>query len=462
MSKPKICLIYPRFKYISGDPPMGVAYLAAYIKKHCPGIDISIIDTTFANSLKYVFAYLIENKPDILGIYTDCTMVERAIAIANWAAARNIDVIFGGPQPTVEPGYFIAHADIVVRGEAECILKEIIENWPKDNLQHIAGIWWKKKGEIVSNPPNHNFLALDTLPFPARELLLMDQYIYHWSYMDAVDIGKRGTTMIVSRGCPFSCSYCQPTLTDMFGSKLRMRSPGDVVQEILALKQRYNIAGVFFHDDTLTADRLWLSEFCRMLLEEKTPVLWGCNSRVDTVDEGVLKNMYAAGLRTIHFGIESGSQRILDEIFHKKITLDESRSAVSLARTTGIRVMGFFMLGAPTETAAEINQTISFAGSLHLDEASFSLTTPLAGTHLCQMLLSDDKLKDRYAITPGYLDYYSRYSIRGGLSSWTIKFFQFKALLFFYLHPLRFGYLIRHIFTPQGYKKLLNKIRRFF
>ncbi len=462
MSKLKVCFVYPRFKYISGDPPMGVAYLASYVKRHSDDIDVSIIDTTFGNSLKYVFAYLDKNKPDILGIYADCTMVERTLAIADWAAARNISVIFGGPQPTVSPEYFIAHADVVVRGEAESILKEIIENWPQDNLQHIAGIWWKKKGETIRNIPNHNFLALDTLPFPARELLLMDKYIYHWSYLDAVDIGKRGTTMIVSRGCPFSCSYCQPTVREMFGAKLRLRSPDNIVEEILTLKGQYNIDGVFFHDDTLTADHLWLDEFCRMLREEKVPVLWGCNSRVDTVNEGILKNMYAAGLRIIHFGIESGSRRILDEIFNKKITLDESRSAVSLARKIGIHTMGFFMLGAPTETAAEINQTISFARSLDLDEASFSLTTPLVGTRLYQMLLSDDKLKERYIISPGYLDYYSRYSIRGGLSPRRVKFFQFKALLFFYLHPLRLRYIMKHIFTLRGWEKLLNKIKRFF
>ncbi len=462
MNKLKVCLIYPRFKYISGDPPMGVTYLASYLKKHRPDIDVCIIDTTFANPLKDVFVCLKKNKPDILGIYADCTMVDRAVAIADWARARNIPVIFGGPQPTVDPGYFITHGDIVVRGEAEYILRQIIENWPKQDLRHICGIWWRQGSEIIRNSPNDNFLALDVLPFPARELLPMDKYIYNWSYLDALGLGKRGATMIVSRGCPFSCSYCQPTLRDMFGSKIRMRSPGNVVEEMLMLKERYNIEGIFFHDDTLTADRLWLNEFCRLLREEDVSLAWGCNSRVDNIDEGMLRNMHAAGLRVLHFGIESGSQRILDEIFNKKITLDESRSAVSLAKKTGIHAMGFFMLGAPTETVAQINQTISFARSLSLDEASFSLTSPLAGTHLYERLLSDDRLKSRYAITPGCLDYYSRYSIRGGIHPWRIKYLQFKALFFFYLHPLRFRYIINHIFTLQGYRKIRNKIRRFF
>jgi radical SAM superfamily enzyme YgiQ (UPF0313 family) len=462
MNRPKVCLIYPRFKYISGDPPMGVTYLASYLKKHCPGIEVCIIDTTFANPLKHVFAYLGKNKPDILGVYADCTMVDRAVVIADWAGSRNIPVIFGGPQPTVDPEYFIAHADIVVRGEAELPLKEIVENWRDKKLQHISGIWWKDNGEIIKNPPNNNFLQLDDLLFPARDLLPMDRYIYNWSYLDTVDIGKRGTTMMVSRGCAFSCSYCQPTLRQMFGNRVRLRSPGNVVAEILALKERYGIGGIFFHDDTLTVDHHWLGEFCRRLLEEKMPVLWGCNSRVDTINENILKNMYAAGLRVIHFGIESGSQRILDEIFSKKITLDQSRSAVSLAKKIGIHAMGFFMLGAPTETAKEIAQTVSFACNLRLDEASFSLTTPLIGTDLHRTLVNPDKLKTQYRITPGHLDYYSRYALKGGLHPRRIKFFQLKAILFFYLHPFRFRYIIGHIFTPRGYKKLLNKIRRFF
>ena len=441
---------------------MGVTYLASYLKEHCPSIDVCIIDTTFANPLKHVFANLEKNKPDILGIYADCTMVDRAVAIADWAGSRNIPVIFGGPQPTVDPEYFIAHADIVVRGEAELLLKEIAENWRDKKLQNIGGIWWKNNGEVVKNPQNYNFLQLDNLPFPARDLLPMRKYIYNWSYLDAVDIRKRGTTMMVSRGCPFSCSYCQPTLRQMFGNSVRLRSPGNVVAEISALKERYGIEGIFFHDDTLTADHHWLGEFCRTLLEKKVPVLWGCNSRVDTINECTLKNMYAAGLRVIHFGIESGSQRILDEIFSKKIKLDQSRSAVSLAKKIGIHAMGFFMLGAPTETAEEIKQTVSFARSLRLDEASFSLTTPLIGTDLHRMLLNSDKLKAQYQITPGCLDYYSRYALKGGLSAWRIKFFQLQAILFFYIHPLRLRYIMGHIFTPRGYRKLLNKMRRFF
>jgi len=436
--------------------------LASYLKKHCPDIDVCIIDTTFANPLKDVFVCLKKNKPDILGVYADCTMVDRAVAIADWAGSRNIPVIFGGPQPTVDPEYFIAHADIVVRGEAELSLKEIVENWPDKKLQHISGVWFRDNGEIVKNPCNNNFLELDNLPFPERELLPMQKYIYNWSYLDAVAIGKRGTTMMVSRGCPFSCSYCQPTLRQMFGNRVRLRSPGNIVAEILALKERYGIEGIFFHDDTLTADHHWLGEFCRALLEEKMPVLWGCNSRVDTINESIFKNMYAAGLRVIHFGIESGSQRILDEIFSKKITLEQSRYAVSLAKKTGIHAMGFFMLGAPTETAKEIDQTVSFACGLALDEASFSLTTPLIGTDLHRMLISCDKLKNQYRITPGYLDYYSRYALRGGLHPWRVKFFQLKAILFFYLHPLRFRYIMGHIFSPRGYRKLLNKMRRFF
>jgi anaerobic magnesium-protoporphyrin IX monomethyl ester cyclase len=457
MERIKVCLIFPRFKYISGDPPMGIGYLASYLKSNLQ-IDVSVIDTTFTRSFDYVFNMLGKDKPDILGIYVDSVMTKDAITIAERAKDNGLYVIFGGPQATVLPELFITHSDIVVRGEGELVLAEVIKSYGMQDLSHIPGIWWKKEGEIIRNAPNHNFVDLDDMPFMERESLPMDKYLYYWNYLDALGLNKRGTSMIVSRGCPFSCTYCQPTIKEMFGEKLRFRSPGNVAEEIRILKKRYNIDGVFFHDDTFTVNHSWLKEFCCTLEKDKLPILWGCNSRVDTVNEDILKMMYQAGLRNIHLGIESGSQRILDSIYNKKIKFEQAKYVISLARKIGIYTMGFFMLGAPSETEREINNTISYARGLRLEEASFSLTAPLAGTYLHNMLLNDNeyKINDSYETA----NYYSRYSIKGGISRKRIKFLQLKAFLFFYLHPFRFKYIIKHLFSPRGVRKLINKIRR--
>ncbi|MCX5701511.1 MAG: radical SAM protein [Candidatus Omnitrophica bacterium] len=457
MGRIKVCLLFPRFRYISGDPPIGIGYLASYLKSNL-NIDLSVIDATFIRSFKRVFHKLKEINPDILGIYSDGIMSEDAVTIADWAKNNRIYTIIGGPQATVLPEFFINHSDIVVQGEGEIILAEIIKSFDMNDLSYIPGIWWKKGGEIIKNSPNQNFISLDALPFPQRDLLPMDKYLYNWNYLDTLDTDKCGTTMIVSRGCPFNCSYCQPTIREMFGSKLRIRSPKNVVEEIKMLRRQYNVDGIFFHDDTFTADSSWVNDFCEMMENDKLSILWGCNSRIDTVNEAALKRMHQAGLRNIHFGIESGSQRILDNIYNKKIKLEQVRDVISLTSKIGIHTMGFFMLGAPSETGGEINNTIAFAKSLRLEEASFSLTAPLVGTHLYKSLLKDNKYKmdNNY----GNLNYYSQYSLKGGIGKARIKILQLKAFILFYLHPLRINYIIRHLFSLKGLKKLLTKVLR--
>jgi len=457
MAKIKVCLVFPRLKYISGDPPMGVGYLAAYLKKTL-NLDVSVIDATFTRSFGIILNKLREYKPDILGIYVDAVMTKDAISIADWARNNKLYTILGGPQATVLPEAFIAHADVIVRGEGELILAEVIRSYGTNDLSHIPGIWWKKNGEIIKNAPNQNFIRLDEMPFPERELLPMDKYLDYWNYLDVIDPDKCGTTMIVSRGCPFSCSYCQPTIKEMFGNKIRFRSPRNVAEEIKTLKEQYNIEGIFFHDDTFTIDYSWLQEFCRILENDKLSILWGCNSRIDTVNENMLRMMYQVGLRKIHFGIESGSQRILDNIYNKKIKIEQVKNVISLTRKIGIHTMGFFMLGAPSETEKDINKTISFAKNLRLEEASFFLTTPLVGTYLYNSILNNNK----YRIDPRYedFDYYSQYSIKGGISHNRIKFLRLKAFLFFYLHPFRLKYIMKYLFSIRGFKRLLNKITR--
>lgn len=436
---------------------MGIGYLASYLKSNL-NIDISVIDATFMRSFKRVFHKLKEINPDILGIYSDGIMSLDAVTIADWAKNNRIYTIIGGPQATVLPEFFISHCDIVVRGEGEIILTEIVKSFDMNDFSHIPGIWWKKDGEIIKNSPNHNFISLDALPFPQRDLLSIDKYSYNWNYLDALDTDKCGTTMMVSRGCPFNCSYCQPTIREMFGNQLRLRSSRNVIEEIKMLKKQFRIDGIFFHDDTFTVDNSWINDFCEKLENEKLSILWGCNSRIDTVNEAVLKQMYQVGLRSIHFGIESGSQRILDNVYNKKIKLEQVRDVISLSEKIGIHTMGFFMLGAPSETSEEINNTIGFAKSLRLEEASFSLTAPLAGTYLYKTILDDKK----YKMDNDYwnFNYYSKYSVKGGIGGVQIKLLQLKAFILFYLHPFRIKYIIRHLFSLKGLKKLLTKVLR--
>ncbi len=458
MAKINICLLFPRLKYISGDPPLGIGYIASYLKKTLRNVNVSIIDATFMRSLKAVLKTIKESSPDILGIYADAVMMKDTLTIAEWARNNKLYTVVGGPQATVLSEAFAGHADVIVRGEGEFIFAEIVRSYGMKDLSHIPDIWWRKDGEIRKNPPRDHFLPWDEIPFPERGLFPMEKYLDYWNYLDAINPRLCGTTMITSRGCPFSCSYCQPTIRTMFGKTIRSRSPANVVEEIRTLKERYHIDGVFFHDDTFTAHASWIKEFCRELEHDTLPILWGCNSRIDTVNDDMLKMMHRAGLRKIHFGIESGSQRILDTVYHKDLNIEKIREVVSSTRKAGIHTMGFFMLGAPSETEQDIRKTISFAKNLPLEEASFFLTTPLAGTYLHDMILNDQT----YRIPLPYedFDYYTHYCIQGGIGRTRIKFLQIKAFLFFYLHPSRIRYIIKYVFSVRGIKKLFNKIVR--
>jgi len=456
MGKTKVCLVFPRFGYISGDPPLGLGYLAAQLQKD-PALDVSIVDTTFMHSLDKALDELNRIMPHVVGIYTDGMMSRSALAVAHWSTRHRIYTVFGGPQATVAPEDYIAHSDAVVLGEGESALTDIVRNYHRNDLSGIAGVWWKRNGEIAKNEPRQEFSDLDGLPFPRRDLLPMDKYLYYWNYLDVLGVGNRGTTMIASRGCPFSCTYCQPTMRKMFGEKIRFRSPENVVAEMVMLRRQYHVDGVFFHDDTFTLNRAWLNEFCRALDTHKAGLLWGCNSRIDMVDEDMLRLLHAHGLRNIHFGIESGSQRILDQSYDKKIRLEQVADVIALTRRIGIFTMGFFMLGAPTETEGEMDRTISFARNLPLDEATFSLTTPFQGTYLHDRLLHHDGIDDSH----GPLNYYSTYTIKNGVGKRRIKSLQWKALVLFYSHPWRLKYIIRHIFSWHGLRKLLHKVRRF-
>lgn len=451
----KICLIYPRFKYKSGDPPLGLTYIASHIRR-MPNVDVSILDTTFNSSFEYVKTFLTEQKPDIVGIYFDTIMFDDGLKIVKIAKKLGIFVIAGGPHATVMPETLIDNVDAVAIGEGEEIVKNLIENFP--NLRKVKGIFYKENGRIRKNLPQPRIDNIDNLEFPARDLLEMEKYINNWHFLDSVDVNLRGTNIIASRGCPFNCSFCQPTLRTLFGNIVRKRSPENVIKEINQIVNQYDLDGIFFHDDTFTINRDWIIKFCDLIKKEKLEILWGCNSRVNTIDKELMQIMYKAGLRELHIGIESGSQRILDEIYQKGIKLEDAKKVISMTKEVGINTLCFFMLGAPTETKEEIWKTINFASSLDANEVTFSITTPLPKTRLY------DIVKENYTISEDFsdFDYYSKRAFYDkNLDFYKLKKLQRIALLKFYTNPKRWRYTFKHVTSIKGIRKMMIKLKRF-
>lgn len=451
----KIGLIFPRMRYKSGDPPLGLASIASYLQKK--GIDVRIFDTTFNKSFSYVKNFLLDYKPDIVGIYIDTPMYNDAIKVIRILKKFDIFVIAGGPHATIMPETLIKDSDVVVIGEGEETFYQIIEN--KNNLSTVLGIWYKdSESNTFRTKSRKPIINLDKLPPPRRDFFDMGKYIKSWHYLDSVNPKLRGTTFIASRGCEYNCSFCQPTLRKIFGNIVKKRSPENIINEIIDVRDKYNLNAFFMHDDTITGDKEWLKRFCKLLEEKKVDMVWGCNARLDNLDEELLKLLYRAKLRIVHIGIESASQRIIDKVYHKGISIKDVKNKVNLVRKLGIKVLCFFMIGAPTETRKEINQTIKFAASLKCSEASFSIANALPRTYLYY------KIKENYSLENDF-EKYNYYSGRAfhdpAMPDRILKYYLFKALLYFYLHPYRWSYILKHLISFNGWYKMIIKIKRF-
>ncbi len=453
-----ISIVFPRMKYTSGDPPLGVMYIATYLQKHL-NANVQIIDTTFHKSYDYVFKRIVNFPTEIVGIFIDTIMFNDAIKIAAMAKSLGKYVIAGGPHATIMPETVIPYVDALVIGEGELASLEILKNLP--DLKPVKGAWVKDGTNVYKSNELSLSQDLDSIPFPDRSLIENEQYMQYWHFMDVAGGYKKGTNIIGSRGCPFHCTYCQPTLRRLFGTKLRYRSPRNVVDEIVSLKEKLGIQAFIFQDDTLTIDRKWVIEFTDLLAKERTGLIWGCNTRADTIDRELLVRMYNAGLRKIQIGGESGTIRILSDVYKKGIVPEQVKKVVSTAHGVGVKTLVFFMLGAPGETRQEVISTIKFAKEIKSDEVTFNLTQPLPGTDLYQSMIKKGEYNLEIDFTK--FDYYNRRAFNDvTLSNRQLRLIRIFGFFYVYVRLSSFVYIIRHFGSLSGMKKLYAKLKRVF
>ena len=376
-----VLLIYPYFNP-AGDrsifrfPPLGVAYIAASLRK--AGYDVSILDCTFLSredALKRARA----PGADVVGIYSMVTMRKESI----WFAKHLRDccelLIAGGPLPSCDPVSFMGDFDVVVRGEGEHAMLEILRAYEDNHdFSSIPGIVYRRRraGEMDGHIfTRHRELEtnLDGIAFPARDLLPNNSYIEYWKRKS----GYAATTIITTRGCPFSCEFCSNAVFDI---SYRERSPENVVDEVeQALSFGYD--RIHFADDVFTLRRERVLRVCEEIRKRGLHFKWECLGRVDSIDKDTATAMKSAGCDRIFFGIESGSDSIL-KLMNKKITVERARRAVDAAHAANLKTGAFFILCYPGETDKTILDTLSFATSLPLDYLSFTMPYPLPGTAL--------------------------------------------------------------------------------
>ena len=329
----KIVLVYPRFRYPSGDIPYGIAQVASYLRQ---GLDAEVLvwDATFNPSHCAFEDFLARTRPAAVGIGVSTVMFGDAVRIAAAARHRGAFVFAGGPHATVLPESLLAseNVDAVVMGEGEETTLELMRNFFDGGHRETAGAWIKQGETILRGAPRGFIRDLDALPDPAWDLLPMRAYMKAWYQLDAHDPGLQGTGLIASRGCPFHCSFCQPTLAKIFGDRVRFRSPQRIMSELTALVNAYGIRGFWFFDDSFTVSKKWLLEFCATLKGSGLGLPWGCTTRANLVDEESMTAMAEAGLVRMGIGIESAHPRILDGVYRKGIRVEDAVATLKLAR----------------------------------------------------------------------------------------------------------------------------------
>ncbi len=287
----------------------------------------------------------------------------------------NLKSILFGSHPTFMPRYCLAEdtVDFVVLREPEFIIRDLAVKL-RDGLdwREQPGIGFMDKGSVIINPA-YPYIPMNELPIPDRSLLPRNA-----DYFNPVVKRVPYTTMQSSRGCPAKCCFC--TVPYFYGKKIRCRSTENIMEEIrLLLDQGYR--EIFFRDETFSAFKKRNLEVCRTIIAEKLDFCWIANARTDMIDAEQIEAMRDAGCHLLKFGVESGSQRILDRLC-KGITLEQTKEAFRLCRKYGIDTHAHVMLGCPGETIDSLNKTIKFVKKIKPATASFGICTPYPGSPL--------------------------------------------------------------------------------
>jgi radical SAM superfamily enzyme YgiQ (UPF0313 family) len=382
------------------NPIIGLAYLAAYLREQ--GIEVKIWDimtdgsttiTEMENKRRFgltpeqIQAYLEKEKPDVIGvscIYTAHSADAHALAKIIKTTSPKYTVIFGGAHASAYSEKIIEdnNVDIVVRGEGEMTLHEIIvrmqENKP---LTDIAGTTQRHNGKVVVNAPRDLIQDLDVLPFPARDLMEYEQFFEVYQKRTNYLMRDRAITMISSRGCPMDCVYC--AVKTIYGRTWRGRSAKNVVDEIEYLIKMYNIGEVHFLDDSMAVNKKRLHEICDELIQRKVDIKWTTPNGIAIwqLDEPLIKKMKKAGCYRLTFGLESGNRETL-KFIGKGYSLERAKELIAYCQKIGLWSLGTFIIGFPDEPMESIQETIAYALSSKLDFAVFYTATPFPGTRM--------------------------------------------------------------------------------
>ncbi len=399
-------------------PTLGLLYISAWLKKH--GYSPEVVDSTFITREQWR-ERITAAQPDVIACYSNLMTKVPLLRLIKEIRSELPETTFvvGGPDVTYNiENYLKAGFDVAVSGEGEETMLELvqaIEN--KASLASIQGISYLDQGILKTNPPRDKIREMSTLPFPDRDAIPLEKYLNTWKEHH----GQRTLNISTQRGCPYTCKWCS---TAVYGQSYRRNAPERVVEEILELKERYDVEALWFVDDVFTVSHKWIANLHEAFRKANLVIPFECITRAERLNDTVLQQLKEMGCFRIWIGAESGSQRIIDKM-DRRVQLEQVQQMIRRTRELGMESGTFLMVGYPGETNEDVRRTMEHIRKANPNLLTITKAYPIKGTALYEEVKSElvlpdwESSTDREIHLPApYSDRYYRNAVRYLMNGW--------------------------------------------
>jgi radical SAM superfamily enzyme YgiQ (UPF0313 family) len=355
-------------------PTLGLLYISSYLKSK--GFAVDLYDSTFQD-LTHFAEHVQTTRPSLVGIYVNLMTKQNVLRMVTLCKAVGATVILGGPEPSSYAEAYLAQGvDIVVKGEGELTIEELIPHLAKQGMTGLGGVkgiyYLDDDGQMVTTLPREQISDLSAMPFPDRDAIDMARYLDTWK----THHGQSSVSMITARGCPYTCKWCSHTV---FGHTHRRRTVEEVADEVEMIRDKYNPDLLWYADDVLTINPRWFLKYHEELKRRNIRIPFECISRADRLNEKTIVALAEMGCYRLWIGAESGSQRILDRM-ERKANIEDVQLKTKMLQNAGISVGMFIMLGYDGEEISDIEATADHLKKSNPDIYLTTVAYPIKGT----------------------------------------------------------------------------------